>query len=69
MMTFSIARFHDTTHLIISCDEDNYPSKSVIEKLGGIHIEAITPPNNYVFYYDGIPEKSIYRININADND
>jgi predicted acetyltransferase len=64
MMTYSVARFHGMTHLIISCDEDNYPSKSVINKLGGVHIETITPPNNYVFYYDGIPKHSIYRVDI-----
>jgi predicted acetyltransferase len=64
MMTYEIARFHGMTYLIISCDEDNYPSKSVINKLGGIHIETIMPPKNYVFYYEGIPKHSIYRIDI-----
>lgn len=64
MMTYEIAKFHGMTHLIVSCDEDNYSSKSVINKLGGIHIETIAPPKNYVFYYDGIPKHSIYRIDI-----
>lgn len=64
MMTYSVARFHGMTHLIISCDEDNYSSKRVINKLGGIHIETILPPKNYVFYYEGIPKHSIYRIDI-----
>ncbi|MGD9910340.1 MAG: GNAT family N-acetyltransferase [Candidatus Izemoplasmatales bacterium] len=64
MMTYMVARFHGMTHLIISCEEDNYSSKSVINKLGGIHIETITPPSNYVFYYDGIPKYSIYRVDI-----
>jgi predicted acetyltransferase len=64
MMTYSVARFHGMTHLIISCDEDNYSSKSVINKLGGSHIETIAPSKNYVFYYDGIPKHSIYRIDI-----
>jgi predicted acetyltransferase len=63
-MTYEIAKFHSMTHLIISCDEYNYSSKSVINKLGGIHIETIAPPKNYVFYYDGIPKHSIYRIDI-----
>ena len=63
-MTYSVARFHGLTHLIISCDEDNYLSKRVIDKLNGIHIETIMPPKNYVFYYDGIPKHSIYRIDI-----
>ncbi len=64
MMTYSVARFHGMTYLIISCDEDNYPSKSVVNKLGGIHIETILPPKSYVFYYEGIPKHSIYRIDI-----
>lgn len=64
MMTYEIAKFHGMTHLIVSCDEDNYPSKNVIKKLGGIHIETIMPPKNYVFYYEGIPKHSIYRIDI-----
>ena len=64
MMTYSVARFHGMTHLIFSCDEDNYSSKRVINKLGGIHIETILPPKNYVFYYEGIPKHSIYRIDI-----
>jgi len=64
MMTYSVARFHGMTHLIISCDEDNHSSKSVINKLGGVHIETILPPKSYVFYYDGIPKHSIYRIDI-----
>ncbi len=64
MMTYSVARFHGMTHLIISCEEDNYSSKRVINKLGGIHIETILPPKNYVFYYEGIPKHSIYRIDI-----
>ncbi len=63
-MTYQIAKFHGMTHLIISCDEDNDSSKRVINKLGGIHIETILPPKNYVFYYEGIPKKSIYRIDI-----
>ncbi len=63
-MTYLVARFHGMTYLIISCDEDNYPSKSVINILGGIHIETIAPPKNYVFYYDGIPKHSIYRVEI-----
>lgn len=64
MMTYSVARFHGMTHLIISCGEDNHSSKRVINKLGGIHIETIAPPKNYVFYYDGIPKHSIYRVDI-----
>jgi len=64
MMTYKIAKFHNLTYLIISCDDDNYPSKSVIIKLGGTHIESIRPPKNYVFYYDGIPKHSIYGIDI-----
>ncbi|MDX9691751.1 MAG: GNAT family N-acetyltransferase [Acholeplasmataceae bacterium] len=63
-MTYEIAKFHGMTHLIISCGEDNHSSKRVINKLGGIHIETIAPPKNYVFYYDGIPKHSIYRIDI-----
>jgi predicted acetyltransferase len=62
IMTYKVARFHGMTHLIISCDEDNISSKRVIDKLGGVHLETRFPPQNYVFYYDGIPAKSIYRI-------
>lgn len=64
MMTYSVAKFHGMTQLIVTCDENNYSSKRVISKLGGTHIETITPPKNYVFYYDGIPKQSIYRIDI-----
>lgn len=64
LMTYSVARFHGMSQLIISCDEDNDSSKRVIDKLGGIHIETCTPPKNYVFYYDGIPKHSIYKIDI-----
>lgn len=64
IMTYSVARFHGMSHLIISCDADNYSSKRVINKLGGIHIETILPPKSYVFYYEGIAKHSIYRIDI-----
>ncbi|MDI6453648.1 hypothetical protein [Peloplasma aerotolerans] len=63
-MKYSTTRFHRTIYFIISCDDDNVSSKRVIEKLGGEHLEAITPPKNYVFYYDSMPEKSIFRIHI-----
>lgn len=69
MMTYSIARFHNMAYLIISFDDDNVSSKRVIEKLGGVHLETIKPPKNYVFYYDGMPKKSIFRIIYNVDND
>ncbi len=64
MMTYPIARYHGMTHLIISCDEDNHTSKRVINKLGGIYLETMTPPKSYVFYYEGISKHSIYRIDI-----
>lgn len=63
-MLYKVALYHKMTHLIVSCDEDNYASKKVIQKLGAIYIETISPPKNYIYYYKGMPKQSIFRINL-----
>lgn len=63
-MTYDIALHYMMDYLIASCHHDNYQSISVIEKLGGIYLETIMPPKDYIFYYEGMPEQSIFRIDL-----
>lgn len=60
LMIYDIARYHGMSYLYVSCNNDNLPSKKVINKLGGLHLEDVFPPKSYVFYYDNMPMQSIY---------
>ena len=59
-----VAKAHGMDHLIYSCDFDNAPSYKTIERLNGTLLETVTPPKDYVFYYEGIPAHRIYRLDL-----
>ena len=63
-MVLDVARFHQMSELIIACSEDNFPSRRVIEKLKATHLDTLVPPPSYVFYYEGMKAKSIYRLDL-----
>lgn len=63
-LVLKIAKHHQMNYLILTCEESNVASYKSIEKLAAKLVEVITPPKDYVFYYEGIEPHRIYRLNI-----
>lgn len=63
-LVLKIAKYHQMNYLILTCEESNVASYKSIEKLGAKLVEVITPPKDYIFYYEGIDPYRIYRLNI-----
>ncbi len=63
-LVISVAKDHGMDLLYLTCDEDNTASYKTIEKLGGMLVETVRPPEDYFAYYDGMPLTKIYRCNI-----
>ena len=63
-MVAQIARRHGMGRLYFTCDQDNVASYRTIEGMGAKLIETVTPPNDYIFYYKGIPPHRIYLLEL-----
>lgn len=57
-----VAKKHNMNKLYLSCNYDNIPSCKTIEKLGGVLLEEVIPPKNYIYYYEGIKRQRIYEL-------
>ena len=64
LMVLEIAKYHKMSRLHITCDFDNIASQKIIEKLDAVLLETVVPPTNFVYYYDGIPAKRIYLLQL-----
>lgn len=60
----AVAICHNMNHIYLVCDYDNVASYKTIEKLGAKLVEEIQPPEDYVFYYEGIPKQKIYELTL-----
>ena len=66
-LLLEVAKYHNINKIYLSCDYDNIASYKTIERLGGKLIEEVIPPQDYIFYYEGIKPHKIYEIKINGD--
>lgn len=58
------ARYHGMDKLYLTCDYDNAASYKTIEKLGAKLIEEVRPPEDYIYYHEGIKVHKIYELKI-----
>jgi len=63
-LVLQVARYHDMSKIYLTCNYDNMASSKTIEKLGATLIEEVQPPEDYIFYYDGIPKHKIYELSL-----
>ncbi len=63
-MVLDIAGKHNMKKLYLSCNYDNAASYKTIERLGGVLVEEVVPPTNYLYFYEGIGKQKIYQLNI-----
>jgi len=59
-----VAKHHQITYLILTCEESNIASYKSIEKLGAKLIETKIPPKDYIFYNKQMKAHRIYRLSI-----
>lgn len=50
--------------IYLSCDYDNAASYKTIERLGVKLVEEVAPPEDYIYYYEGMPKQRIYELKI-----
>ena len=64
-LLFLLAKRHDMSHLIITCNPDNIPSRRTCERLGGELVEiAELPEDNDMRREDGETRKCIFRFSL-----
>ncbi len=61
-VVLKVARYHGMDKLYIACDEDNAASYRTIEGLGARLAEITEVPEDYVWWYEGIPRQRIYEL-------
>jgi len=67
-LVFQIARAHRMPYLIITCREDNIPSRKTLERLGGTLQETRVPASYSALYRDGAHEPHcIFRFDLDED--
>ena len=63
-LVFQIAKAHNMSELILTCDESNIASYKTIEKLGAELIETSKPPEDYFAYRENMEKQRIYKLHI-----
>lgn len=63
-LVLKVAQYHKMGKIYLTCDYNNVASYKTIEKLGANLIEEVLPPNDYIFYYEGIEIHRIYELAI-----
>ncbi len=63
-LLLELARHLEMEHLLITCNEGNIASQTIIERLGGEFIEIIDVPKNEPLYQQGDRIKRIYRFDL-----
>ena len=59
-----VAKYYGMDNIYLTCAFDNVASYKTIEKLGAKLLEEVQPPEDYVFYYEGMPKQRIYELEI-----
>lgn len=63
-LVLQVAQYHNMDKIYLTCDYDNEASYKTIEKLGAKLIEEVRPPEDYIYYYEGIANHKIYELSI-----
>ena len=61
-MVLKLAEYYNMDKLYLTCDYDNVASYKTVEKLGAKFIEEVCPPQDYIYYYEGMPKQRIYEV-------
>lgn len=65
LLLFELAKKHDMSHIIITCNPDNYASRKTCEYAGCQLLEIVElPEDNNMRIEDGETEKCIYKIQL-----
>lgn len=63
-LVLQVAKAHNMTELILTCDESNNASYKTIEKLGAELIEIVKPPKDYFAYREDMEKQRIYKLSL-----
>ena len=63
-LSLHAAKAHEMGKLNLTCDYDNAASYKTIEKLGGVLMEEVCPPKDWIYYREGIKPHKIYELSI-----
>ena len=58
------AKYHKMGKVYLTCDYNNAASWKTIEKLGANLLEEVRPPEDYIYYYEGIKPHKIYELRV-----
>ena len=61
-LVLQVAKAHNMSELILTCDESNIASYKTIEKLGAELIEIVKPPEDYFAYRENMEKQRIYKL-------
>ena len=61
-LVLEVAKHHQMEKIYLTCDYDNAASYKTIERLGAKLIEEVTPPKNWLYYFDGVKKHKIYEL-------
>ena len=63
-LVLQVAKAHNMSELILTCDESNIASYKTIEKLGAELIEIVKPPKDYFAYREDMEKQKIYKLSL-----
>ncbi|MBE6750887.1 MAG: GNAT family N-acetyltransferase [Ruminococcaceae bacterium] len=63
-LVLQVAKAHEMSELILTCDESNIASYKTIEKLGAQLIEIVKPPKDYFAYRENMERQRIYKVSL-----
>ena len=63
-LVLQVAKAHNMSELILTCDESNIASYKTIEKLGAELIEIVKPPKDYFAYREDMEKQRIYKVKL-----
>ena len=63
-LVLQVAKAHNMSELILTCDESNNASYKTIEKLGAELIEIVKPPKDYFAYREDMEKQRIYKLSL-----
>ena len=63
-LVLQVAKAHNMSELILTCDESNIASYKTIEKLGAELIEIVKPPKDYFAYREDMEKQRIYKLSL-----
>ncbi len=66
-MVLPVASAYGMTHLILTCDADNAPSRRIIEGLGARLEAIVSPPRDFFAWREDMGPYRIYRLDLMPD--